>query len=604
MAPHTMLPRLIFLVASVGLASPRPFELPDISPLSPEQVSSYAPFTHFAGAVFCDPSQILSWSCGVHCEAIPPSSFSNRRRWKRDPAMVCGYDPDMTQRLWHTKEPTYIVFTSLSILTDLKVKFTHLNSTLFPASLPLRGAQWICQGSEQTALQVLSAVQDVINASAYTSVYSCPPTSASGPSYTACPRRQPNWANFVDALLPGNVTHINNKRDPVPILPTRFQGYHHPSGEIHIDVTSDAWDPCPGQDNPYKLCIVGAVPSIIFGKTRDHNGPYDGISMPFRSGAQNLGEMDSRRDFITTREPALYLWHRSTVGSEKDDAHNRTTRPGSRSHALARAFELKASRSNVPPYGYRNAVAFECMRLVSEEDGLCAGATVPSSAPSVAEEAEGYAQLKQMERNIRMIPSVRFSRSPSSPFTVPPIPNAPADKVNTIVDQVHFGARDDDKYSTTCMRSSALVARAGTGRQGTFHVASMGIGPRLIGLWIKRILGRHAIDEGRVYVKGLTLSSCDIVLGSVMAAVDGPRGGGNWGRYDFAESPASVPQQLRIPQGLTSTNAPLRTRETSTQSMTGERLIVGLIAGELCTSRLPSGAGAIQMSLGGEILPL
>jgi hypothetical protein len=87
------------------------------------------------------------------------------------------------------------------------------------------------------------------------------------------------FANFVDSLMPDQVTHVNNKQDPVPILPGRFLGYHHPSREIHIDA-SNKWEVCPGQDNPFKLCSVGAVPTLLFGNPRDHNGPYDGISMP------------------------------------------------------------------------------------------------------------------------------------------------------------------------------------------------------------------------------------------------------------------------------------------------------------------------------------
>jgi hypothetical protein len=32
------------------------------------------------------------------------------------------------------------------------------------------------------------------------------------------------WANFVDVWLPGNVTHINNKPDPVPVICQRPSG--------------------------------------------------------------------------------------------------------------------------------------------------------------------------------------------------------------------------------------------------------------------------------------------------------------------------------------------------------------------------------------------
>ena len=55
------------------------------------------------------------------------------------------------------------------------------------------------------------------------------------------------FANWVDSSrLSGQVTHINNKKDPVPILPGRFLGYHHALGEVHI-ADSNAWENCPGE---------------------------------------------------------------------------------------------------------------------------------------------------------------------------------------------------------------------------------------------------------------------------------------------------------------------------------------------------------------------
>ena len=41
------------------------------------------------------------------------------------------------------------------------------------------------------------------------------------------------------------VTHVNNKEDIIPILPGKFLGFHHPSGEFHIQ-DSNAWLSCPG----------------------------------------------------------------------------------------------------------------------------------------------------------------------------------------------------------------------------------------------------------------------------------------------------------------------------------------------------------------------
>ena len=93
------------------------------------------------------------------------------------------------------------------------------------------------------------------------------------------------------------MTHINNMEDPVPILPPLWLGYHHPSGEIHIE-NSGEWVNCPGkhaccclagsslsplhrclgQDNPSSDCIVGSANLLHFNET-NHDGPYDGIEM-------------------------------------------------------------------------------------------------------------------------------------------------------------------------------------------------------------------------------------------------------------------------------------------------------------------------------------
>ena len=62
------------------------------------------------------------------------------------------------------------------------------------------------------------------------------------------------FANFVDSQLGGRLTHVNNKEDPIPIVPGRFLGFHHPSGEVHIQ-DSGAWDACPGAFPSLCLCL-------------------------------------------------------------------------------------------------------------------------------------------------------------------------------------------------------------------------------------------------------------------------------------------------------------------------------------------------------------
>ena len=104
-----------------------------------------------------------------------------------------------------------------------------------------------------------------------------------------------DFADYVDAHVT-SFNHINNKEDFVPILPGRFLGYHHPSGEIHI-TDANKWESCPGkavvhsglhyrqliaflgQDNTSSSCTVGDVSNVFEGDTADHLGPYDGVHM-------------------------------------------------------------------------------------------------------------------------------------------------------------------------------------------------------------------------------------------------------------------------------------------------------------------------------------
>ena len=94
------------------------------------------------------------------------------------------------------------------------------------------------------------------------------------------------FADYVDGMHSADgaiatVTHINNKKDPIAIIPGRFMGFGHPAGEVHIqDDPGNSWVACPGHDNPSPLCSVGDVPNVIQSNLLDHIGPYDdGIFM-------------------------------------------------------------------------------------------------------------------------------------------------------------------------------------------------------------------------------------------------------------------------------------------------------------------------------------
>ncbi|KAF8258662.1 Alpha/Beta hydrolase protein [Lactarius quietus] len=97
------------------------------------------------------------------------------------------------------------------------------------------------------------------------------------------------FANWVDSHLSGQVTHVNNQQDFIPIIPGELL-FHHPVGEVHI--TNDGkWLSCPGQDNPSTKCTVGAVPEIIpWGNLTNHHGPYDGIMMGTGCSQERIAE--------------------------------------------------------------------------------------------------------------------------------------------------------------------------------------------------------------------------------------------------------------------------------------------------------------------------
>ena len=52
------------------------------------------------------------------------------------------------------------------------------------------------------------------------------------------------WAGFFDSQI-ADFTRMNNRRDPVPIVPGRLLGFRHPRGEVHIQLNGSAVA-CPG----------------------------------------------------------------------------------------------------------------------------------------------------------------------------------------------------------------------------------------------------------------------------------------------------------------------------------------------------------------------
>jgi len=285
----------IFVSLLVSIVNAAP-QKRSITPLTPQQISSFKPFTFFASAAYCDPSKTLNWSCDSLCKAnsdfIPVASGGNGASVQ---FWYVGFSPSQaTVIVAHQGTiPSHIE----ADVTDVEVVREPLDATLFPGiSSSIQAHRGFADEQAKTAPQILSAVQIAIADHSATQVTIVGhslgaaialldlvylPLHISDISFQMIGYGMPRvgnqeFADYVDAHL--DVIHINNKKDFVPIIPGRGLGYHHPSGEVHIK-ENNQWVACSGQDNPSTECIVGDVRNIFEGNVKDHSGPYDGITM-------------------------------------------------------------------------------------------------------------------------------------------------------------------------------------------------------------------------------------------------------------------------------------------------------------------------------------
>ncbi|KAF7967517.1 hypothetical protein HWV62_34004 [Athelia sp. TMB] len=245
-----------------------------ITALSTSQINAFTPYTYYASAAYCAASTTASWSCGGYV----------------------GYDASLqTVIVAHQgTNPSEI----LPLITDASIATENLDSTLFPGiSTSIEVHSGFAKAQAAVATQVLAAVQTAMSKgntktvtltghslgaaiSLLDSVYlplHLPSTTTFKTIVYGLPRvGNQAFANYVDSNL--HLTHINNEEDPIPTVPGMFLGFHHPSGEVHIQ-DSGEWASCPGQDNPSTSCIVGDVPNILDGTESDHDGPYNGVTM-------------------------------------------------------------------------------------------------------------------------------------------------------------------------------------------------------------------------------------------------------------------------------------------------------------------------------------
>ncbi|KAL7277102.1 hypothetical protein ACG7TL_008947 [Trametes sanguinea] len=303
MAPQAKVLALLSLLAvclvapASALPAPAKQRRQSIIALAQAQVTAFRPYTHYASAGYCQPAATVAWNCGANCQAnpsfVPVASGGDGDETQ---FWFVGYDPTLGEVIVsHQGTDTSEI---LPLLEDADIIQESLDSGLFPGvSSSIKAHSGFAGSQKRSASGVLSAVNTAISkfgASKVTltghslgaaialldAVYlhlHLPQTTVKFIGYGLPRVGNQEFANYVDSL-PISVTHINNKEDIVPILPGRFLGFHHTSGEVHI-VDTGAWLSCPGQDNTSDDCIVGDVPNIFEGDESDHDGPYDGIEM-------------------------------------------------------------------------------------------------------------------------------------------------------------------------------------------------------------------------------------------------------------------------------------------------------------------------------------
>lgn len=290
---------LALLLVSPVRGSPTLQSRQSITTLTTAQVAAFHPYAFYASTAYCQPSTTLTWTCGANCNANPSfEPIASGGDGNDIQFWYVGYDPTLeTVIVSHQGTDASQIEADL---TDANFFLESLDSTLFPGvSSSVEVHDGFKNEQAKTATTILSAVNTAI------SQFGASKVAVVGHSLGAAlalidgvylPLHLPSniavsvfgfgmprvgnqaFANYVDAHLPNAVSRVNNREDVVPILPGRFLGFHHPSGEKHI-LDSGSWVACPGQDNTNSECTTGDVSNIFVGSISDHTGPYTGTGV-------------------------------------------------------------------------------------------------------------------------------------------------------------------------------------------------------------------------------------------------------------------------------------------------------------------------------------
>ncbi|KAH9849002.1 alpha/beta-hydrolase [Lenzites betulinus] len=291
---------LVLFVSAAALPAPPLARASDaVSVVTSVDTSSFAPFTQFARAAYCDSSKVLTWTCGDACNAIP--GFQTHLTGGDGNAVqfyFVGYWPSQNAVVvaHQGTDPTQFE----SDLTDINIILTTLDKTLFPG-VPsgVQVHEGFASEHAKTAAPILTMVQSLIKSAGATNVFTVGhslggaiaeldslfftlnlPSSIHVKAMTyGTPRvGTPAYATYFDSKV-ADFSRINHNHDLIPILPGRGLGFQHPHGEIHILADNSAVA-CPGDDDATdSQCTIQTVPNIFVGNILDHLGPYEGIYM-------------------------------------------------------------------------------------------------------------------------------------------------------------------------------------------------------------------------------------------------------------------------------------------------------------------------------------
>jgi hypothetical protein len=289
-----------YTLAVAALASTLPSALGLIAPraataLSQAQIDALTPYTFLAAAAYCSPASTLNWSCTA-CRGnadIQPTASGG------DGASVqfwyVGYSPSLSSVVVGHQGTDFDEIEA--VISDANIIRDPLNSTTFPG-IPsgVKAHGGFLDAHERAAPAVLAAVRTTIarTGAKKISIASHSLGAALGLLDAVMFKQQlpgiaikfvgygmprvgnQDFANWVDANL-SDVTRVANQQDIVPILPGRFLGFRHPSGEIHI-AENGKFMKCNGQESEEDGCTIDETPNIFVGEPADHSGPYGKVT--------------------------------------------------------------------------------------------------------------------------------------------------------------------------------------------------------------------------------------------------------------------------------------------------------------------------------------